>query len=68
MGKRSGILDQEEDILKLSLCELDAEIRRCKGRLKIAPTSYLRKAFEKRIHKLTRIRTRHPEISKRVTD
>ncbi|MBA3510678.1 hypothetical protein [Sphingomonas sp.] len=63
MGKRSGVLDHESDILKLSLEELDAEIARCEMRLKIAPTSYLRKSFEKRIHWLGRIRTRHPTVN-----
>lgn len=61
MGKRSGVLDHEEDVLKLSLAELDAEIARCEARRKIAPSAYLRKSFDKRIHWLGRIRTRHPE-------
>jgi len=63
MGKRSGVLDNEEDIMKLSLEELDEEISRCSIRLGIAPTSNLRKSFKKRIHWLTKLRTRHPEIT-----
>ena len=62
MGKRSGVLDHEEDILKLTIRELDAEIARCEMRREIAPTSSLRKSFEKRIHWLGRIRTRHPGL------
>jgi hypothetical protein len=60
MGKRSGVLDHEEDILKLTVQELDTEIARCEARFQIAPTSYLRKSFEKRIH--WRIRARHPDL------
>jgi hypothetical protein len=62
MGKRSGVLDHEADILNRSLAELDAEIARCAMRGKSAPCSYLRKAFEKRVHWLGRIRTRYPEV------
>ena len=59
MGKRSRVLDYEADIPNLTLAELDAEIARCRVRLKLAPTAYLRKSFEKRIHWLGRVRTRH---------
>ncbi len=45
--------------LKLILVELDAEINRCRTRLKIAPTSQLRKSFEGRIHWLERYRAKH---------
>ncbi|WP_158014193.1 hypothetical protein [Sphingomonas sanxanigenens] len=50
MGKRSGIIDHEEDLAKLSFAQLDTEIERCRMRLGIAPTSRLRKSFESRIH------------------
>lgn len=47
MGKRSGVIDHEDGLAKLSLAELDAEIARCRVRLSIARTSYLRKYFKK---------------------
>jgi hypothetical protein len=56
MGKRSGVINHEEGLAKLSRAELDAEIERCRVRLKIAPTSQLRKSFEGRIHWLERFR------------
>lgn len=59
MGKRSGVIDHEEGLAKLSLVELDAEIDRCRTRLKIAPTSQLRKSFESRIHWLEQYRAKH---------
>jgi len=59
MGKRSGVIDHEEGLAKLSQAELDAEIERCRTRLKIAPTRQLRKSFESRIHWLERYRTQH---------
>jgi hypothetical protein len=59
MGKRSGVIDGEEDLAKLSLAELDSEIDRCRMRLKLAPTSQLRKSFESRIHWLERFRVKH---------
>ena len=49
MGKRSDFPDLESDIAKLTLEELNAEIARCKTRMKIAPTAHLHKAFFKRI-------------------
>ena len=59
MGQRSGVIDHEEGLAKLSLAELDAEIERCRMRLKIAPTSQHRKSFESRIHWLERFRFNH---------
>lgn len=59
MGKRSGIIDHEEDLAKLGLAELDAEIGRCQMRVKIAPSSQFRKSFESRIHWLERFRFNH---------
>jgi hypothetical protein len=58
MGKRSGVIDDEEDLAKLSLAELDSEIDRWM-RLKLASTSQLRKSFESRIHWLERFRAKH---------
>jgi hypothetical protein len=58
MGKRSGIIEHEEGLAKLSLVELDEEIAHCRMRLEIAPSSQLRKAFESRIHWLERFRTK----------
>jgi hypothetical protein len=63
MGKRTGVLQHEADILKLTLADLDVEIARCEMRRKIAPTVYERRSFEKRIHWLGKIRARHPDIS-----
>lgn len=61
MGKRSGIIDHEEGLAKLSLAELDAEIARCEIRRKIASSAQLRKRFESRIQWLQRFRARHGE-------
>jgi hypothetical protein len=59
MGKRSGVIEHEEGLAELSLAELDDEIARCRMRLKIAPNSQQRKAFERRIHWLERFRAKH---------
>jgi hypothetical protein len=61
MGKRSGVIDHEDGLAKLTLAELDAEIRRCKLRLQFARSQQLRKAFEKRVHWLERFRQEHHE-------
>jgi hypothetical protein len=58
MGKRSGVVEDEASLSAFSLEELDREIARCKVRLDLASSRELEKAFEKRIHKLERIRTR----------
>lgn len=63
MGKRSGVLDHEKDLTKLSLAELDNEIARCKMRLRLAKTAYQRKAFESRVRWLVRFRERHHDTS-----
>ena len=63
MGKRTGVLNHEEDILKLTIEALDAEIDRCEMRQKIAPNLYQRRQFEKRIHWLSKIRLRHPSLA-----
>jgi hypothetical protein len=56
MGKRSGVPDHDDDLDKLTLDELNAEIARCKSRLDHAPTTYLRKAFFKQLTWLERYR------------
>ena len=56
MGKRSRVPDRDEDIAKLTLEELNAEIARCEGRLEFAPSAYLKRVFEKRIHWLKTLR------------
>ena len=61
MGRRSGVLEREEDIEKLTLKALDAEIERCKLRARLAPTTHLRRAFEKRVHWLEELRARRSE-------
>jgi len=58
MGKRTGVSNREEDIAKLTLQELNTEIARCESRLECAPNAYLKKAFEKRIHWLKKLRSR----------
>lgn len=50
MRNRSGIINHDEDLAKLSLTELESEISRCKARLELAPTAYLRKSLKARIH------------------
>lgn len=49
MGKRSGTPDHDEDLEKLTLAELDTAIAQCKLRLDFARTSYLKKAFFRRL-------------------
>ena len=58
MRNRSNVTKQEEDIAKLALDELNAEVARRQTRMKIAPTTYLRKAFFKRIVQLETERER----------
>jgi hypothetical protein len=59
MGKRSGVIETEEGLARLSLAELDAEIARCKLRFQFAPNKRQQRAFEKRIHWLKRFREKH---------
>jgi hypothetical protein len=59
MGQRGGVVEHEEGLARLSLAELDAEIDRCRIRLKIAPITQSRKSFESRIHWLERFRLKH---------
>ncbi|MBA4050556.1 MAG: hypothetical protein C0472_01475 [Erythrobacter sp.] len=61
MGKRSGVIDHEEGLARLTLAELDAEIARCEMMRKIATTARGRKSLESRIHWLERFRARHWE-------
>jgi ribosomal protein L29 len=58
MGRRSGVVDNEESLSAFSLEELDEEIARCKQRLDLANSRVLERAFEIRTHKLERIRKR----------
>jgi hypothetical protein len=59
MGKRSGIVEHDEGLARLTLAELDGEIARCQMRLKIAPTDQLRKAFKSRLRWLEKFRAEH---------
>jgi hypothetical protein len=61
MGKRSGVLDRESDIAKLTDKELAAEISRCETRKSLAETAYLRKSFTNRIHWLIKVQRRRAE-------
>jgi hypothetical protein len=58
MGRRSGVVDDEEGLSAFSLKELDQEIARCKRRRDLAGGREVEKAFEKRIHMLERVRRR----------
>jgi len=61
MGKRSGVPGTEDELSRLTAEELNAELARCKLRLNIAKSisnQIQRKAFEKRIHRLERLRVR----------
>jgi len=58
MGKRSGVINHEEVLAKLSLADLDREILRCRVRLGIAANTRQRKQFESRIHWLESYRER----------
>jgi hypothetical protein len=59
MGKRSGIIEHEDELAKLSLTELEAEIARCRIRFGTAPNTRARKSFGSRIHWLEGFRDRH---------
>lgn len=59
MGKRSGVIENEEGLARLSLAELDAEIARCKMRLRFTTSRQQQKAFESRIRWLERFRENH---------
>ena len=61
MGKRSGVIDLEDGLARLTLAELDAEIARCRMRLGIAPNRRAQKAWKSRIHWLSRFRAKHHE-------
>ena len=58
MGRRSGVIQDEEDLSAFSLEELEREIARCKQRRDLAGSRVLEKAFEKRIHMLERVKRR----------
>lgn len=58
MGRRSGVIDDEESLSTLGLKELDRKIAYYKLRLDLAGGRVLERAFEKRLHKLERIRRR----------
>jgi hypothetical protein len=59
VGKRSGVIEDEDKLTKLSPQEIDEEISRCEMRLRLAPTSRLKKAFQSRIHWLKRFRRKN---------
>jgi len=61
MGRRSGVIQHEEDLAKLSLKELDDEIVRCRLRLSIAANERQRKSFASRIRWLERFREKARE-------
>jgi hypothetical protein len=61
MGRRSGIIDDEEGLARLSPAELDQEIVRGERRLRLAPNERLKKAFQARIHWLERFRERRQQ-------
>jgi hypothetical protein len=50
MGKRSGVPHRDDELAKLSRLELDAELRRSRIRLRIAPSAESAKEWQKRIH------------------
>ena len=56
MGRRSGVADTEEDVAKLGLDELNAEIDRCLQGAEYAGSSQARKAFFKRLVWLEKMR------------
>jgi hypothetical protein len=56
MGRRSGVIEDEESLSALRLEELDQEIARRKLRLKFVPGRVQQKLFKKRIHELQHIR------------
>ncbi len=49
MRSRSGVKTQEEDLSALTPADLDGEISRVEGRLELAPNSFLRKYFFRRL-------------------
>jgi hypothetical protein len=68
MRRRSGVLTHDEQLLKLSLGDMDKEIARCEMRRKIAPSALLRKAFERRLRQLRRIREKIAEAEEAKID
>jgi hypothetical protein len=58
MGKRSGVVDNERDITRLTDQEVAAEIDRCIIRRQLATSAYLRRSFASRLHWLTKVQTR----------
>jgi hypothetical protein len=54
MGIYSGVPETEAALSKLTASEIDAEIRWCKLRARIATSAPLRSALEKRVVRLQR--------------
>jgi hypothetical protein len=50
MGKRSGVPHRDDELQKLSLPELVAELERSRMRLTIAGSAKMAKQWQKRIH------------------
>jgi len=50
MGKRSGIPHRDDELEKLSLEQLQAELERTRIGLRIAPSAKMAKLYHKRIH------------------
>lgn len=50
MGKRSGVPHRDDELEQLSLGELQAELERSRARGSIAPSSKMKKLWDKRVH------------------
>jgi hypothetical protein len=50
MGKRSGVPHRDDELEKLGLEGLQAELERTRARGSIAPSSKIKKLWDKRVH------------------
>lgn len=50
MGKRSGVPHRDDELDRLGIGELEAELDRSRSRQRIAPSLKMAKLWDKRIH------------------
>lgn len=62
MGKRSGVADTEEEVVKLTLAEMNAEIQRCLDGAQDGGSSQARKGFFKRLVWMEKMREKQYTI------
>jgi hypothetical protein len=62
MRNRSGTIEQDDEVAKLTLAELNAEIERSLDRYSRAPNPYQRKAFFRRVAWLEELREQYHSV------